>query len=634
MGHSTNVLILRAGISFKWNIYYIATHYIDYYANFSFYYRGLIVYIYYLFRFKYLNIFYLKGIMLGKVRLNIGYNENYFKVIIYLYDENYFRLKFFFFNSYFLWFILSRKKYRSGAYSSLLVKKSYSKLFRKRSLSDIKFDYFLYYKLRKSRFFFNFFFKKIFKGSRVFLKSRRKFSNNQIVNKFLKISKNFLKKRMKRSYFLITNLVKKSLNVRFLFFFKRSKYKYYVDYLFKLYFFFRRYFSNNFFFIILFLFLLIERKNFYMGECKYLFFKLIKYNKFKFLKQIFWFLNFKYMKKKKYRINLLKFQFKLYILYFYSLFKSYFLLINMRYIYRCVKDYKIKINLVLRKKKSIFNFLINYLRNKFFLFFIDKLFNFVNLRYQINYKFLFFSFYIIYRLYFIKRIYKRLVYRIKKKFKFYKYKLLKRYLYLKFYLNSLVFIKFILIQNDYVKFKKLVIFLYKKLFFWFYYYFICKYIKKIYMIYYKYLKIFLLNKLFFLLKNNKIFLKNDSIKFIPLGEETISSGLILLLFRWKFNRRFTMNQIVWPFIRALSIYKNRVIKGFFVRAAGRFTSRQRASLFKYGYGRINFSTFKIYLIYDVINIVSRHGTGGVKMWITLRVKKYRKFNSFYLIKNV
>src|SRR5579885_1250800 len=546
MGHSTNVLILRAGISFKWNIYYIATHYIDYYANFSFYYRGLIVYIYYLFRFKYLNIFYLKGIMLGKVRLNIGYNENYFKVIIYLYDENYFRLKFFFFNSYFLRFILSRKKYRSGAYSSLLVKKSYSKLFRKRSLSDIKFDYFLYYKLRKSRFFFNFFFKKIFKGSRVFLKSRRKFSNNQIVNKFLKISKNFLKKRMKRSYFLITNLVKKSLNVCFLFFFKRF----------------------------------------------------------------------------------------IYILYFYSLFKSYFLLINMRYIYRCVKDYKIKINLVLRKKKSIFNFLINYLRNKFFLFFIDKLFNFVNLRYQINYKFLFFSFYIIYRLYFIKRIYKRLVYRIKKKFKFYKYKLLKRYLYLKFYLNSLVFIKFILIQNDYVKFKKLVIFLYKKLFFWFYYYFICKYIKKIYMIYYKYLQIFLLNKLFFLLKNNKIFLKNDSIKFIPLGEETISSGLILLLFRWKFNRRFTMNQIVWPFIRALSIYKNRVIKGFFVRAAGRFTSRQRASLFKYGYGRINFSTFKIYLIYDVINIVSRHGTGGVKMWITLRVKKYRKFNSFYLIKNV
>jgi hypothetical protein len=218
----------------------------------------------------------------------------------------------------------------------------------------------------------------------------------------------------------------------------------------------------------------------------------------------------------------------------------------------------------------------------------------------------------------------------------------------KFHLKSFLYLfgafynVMILYKRKKKSLKKFLKVCYYKLRNWFWFYIFYNVLRRFFYILYIPIKRFF----FFKLKNyldliyNKELLLRTNIKFnlfkiIPNSFLTISSFLVLLYFRWKFKRRFTLNQIVWPFMRRLQKSNRLYIKGFFLKAAGRFTRRQRASSFKYFFGHIKFSTYKVRLTYVYLPLITKYGKCGLKLWLNVR-KKYlrRRFNNVYTIKKL
>src|SRR5579883_141751 len=165
MGHSTNPLILRVGISYKWNFFFIATHYIDYYTNFSIFYRLIVIYCYYLFKFKYKNLFYSIGFFLNSIRMYSNLNRKNLKFFFYFYDFNFFLIK----ANLFKFF-----KIRIRNFQKMSKRKVHQKYFakirriflNKKNLKVLKFRNKKFLKcLFRSRKFYNFLKKKIIKWS-------------------------------------------------------------------------------------------------------------------------------------------------------------------------------------------------------------------------------------------------------------------------------------------------------------------------------------------------------------------------------------------------------------------------------------------------------------------------------------
>jgi hypothetical protein len=65
----------------------------------------------------------------------------------------------------------------------------------------------------------------------------------------------------------------------------------------------------------------------------------------------------------------------------------------------------------------------------------------------------------------------------------------------------------------------------------------------------------------------------------------------------------------------------RFLKGVYGLGNGRFTRRQRASTVKVSKGKIAFSSVSAYLVYSFLPIVTRFGTCGVHIFLTLKSRK-------------
>lgn len=91
MGHSMNILTLRAGLSFKWLIFFVSVSYIDYYYDFTYFYLLFRNYLIYLFRFKYARFLMLRNIVFSSIR--IGQNiVGSVCVRLYVYDRVFIRM--------------------------------------------------------------------------------------------------------------------------------------------------------------------------------------------------------------------------------------------------------------------------------------------------------------------------------------------------------------------------------------------------------------------------------------------------------------------------------------------------------------------------------------------------------------
>ena len=86
MGHSTNILTLRGGITFKWNVFFSATHYVNYYSEYNYFFNLLRNYVYFLLKYRYRRLFYFFGIHFGFLRVKAT-KMNRINLRIYLHDH-------------------------------------------------------------------------------------------------------------------------------------------------------------------------------------------------------------------------------------------------------------------------------------------------------------------------------------------------------------------------------------------------------------------------------------------------------------------------------------------------------------------------------------------------------------------
>ena len=81
MGHSTNILALRAGITFKWQYFFVSTHYNNYYSDYVYFFFLIKNYVYYICRFKYSYILVEYNLLFSKIKFSMT-NSGLFKIFV------------------------------------------------------------------------------------------------------------------------------------------------------------------------------------------------------------------------------------------------------------------------------------------------------------------------------------------------------------------------------------------------------------------------------------------------------------------------------------------------------------------------------------------------------------------------
>lgn len=90
MGHSTNIVSLRAGVTFNWKFFFVSSHFINYFYDFNLTFNLLYKYLYYLFKFKYYQLLFDYGMFFAYIRIkNTSIQSAH--VRLYVYDLKYLR---------------------------------------------------------------------------------------------------------------------------------------------------------------------------------------------------------------------------------------------------------------------------------------------------------------------------------------------------------------------------------------------------------------------------------------------------------------------------------------------------------------------------------------------------------------
>jgi hypothetical protein len=741
MGHAMNILTMRAGINFKWLIYFISVSYIDYYYDFVYFYLLIRNYLIFLFRYKYIRILTVHNILISSIRIDQDVS-GIFKVKIYVYDRVFIKLYKLFFN------IKNVLKARLRKIIHLYKIRKELKKKRKWRFKTYKWWYFRYYNM---------------KGKPKFYKRRRFFKRFAFDNFFMRLSekyKVYLTNLIYEKNFRVFNMLKTDLMfVKYGFWNKLNLFKSGLRYLVTNGFFYQKWEFKKVLRLIRIYFIISKfylfkrfyiryrddskkKKNINPLLDKYFFFnekvfhKLYRRNinnlkkrvKKVFLKKkiqnlekninVFFFNRYKkksYKKKKiKKKKKLKPFSYERYINYINSLtrfvrkksdwdkwfmkmgynmfrYKNY---VNF-FIRKSLKTKKLLRNksklLFLKKKRKLKNMIFKkyvfnisrffynyymqrglrklpkfYKRNKQRLMLIDQIYKLMFRRFFfkfffiknkrkcfVNFKFVFLVFYI----YITRRFFKllkllikvRRVQIYKKKKRFLKLRKIRRLLKIKISKNYLLYIKkrcnylylfgiffecflsFFRYKSTFIKLLKYFYMIVRQ---WFWFILCVRNLKNTYKTLYFRFKKFFYYKLVFFLKKLNLFsnskLKNFNI--YPNSLLTLSGDLFLLYVKWKFARKFTLNQVVWPFVRHLRSVNFWFIKGFFLKGSGRFTRRQRAVVQKYNYGQIQFSTYNVRLYYYYIFIVTKYGKCGLKLWFNINNNFcMRTFNKVYKI---
>lgn len=131
-------------------------------------------------------------------------------------------------------------------------------------------------------------------------------------------------------------------------------------------------------------------------------------------------------------------------------------------------------------------------------------------------------------------------------------------------------------------------------------------------------------KLVLFLKSFGYCSNNMEVKMFPLAPEVLSLDLLAIFIDWKLKKKFTLNQIVYPFLRHLERSKNFYVRGIAIKAAGRFTRKQRAGLRRYVRGCLTYSTFRRRTSFSFFRIITKYGSCGLKMWVSIYKHRLRK----------
>lgn len=215
MGHSTNILGLKVGISFKQKFFFISSGLINYYSDFTFFYRFCFQYLYFLVRFKY----YKNQIKHSLLYSHLIFQQINTKLIFKIYVKDYFYeyivAKFFFLmnsnkkiknknlkrkaklNSFKLKKMLKKRYFMKYQYQFSLMKKFKKFIFQKKHIK-------IYKKIQQQ---FGFFFTKI-----KFIEIRYQTLLTLLLN--FNFGKNIKNNKLKNSSFFFKHFLKIILNLK------------------------------------------------------------------------------------------------------------------------------------------------------------------------------------------------------------------------------------------------------------------------------------------------------------------------------------------------------------------------------------------------------------------------------------
>jgi len=559
MGNSSNLIIQRSGISYIWFVYFVSSHNFFYFRDLTYNFFFLYKFFDFFFRknfFKFLR----KGFFFSHLKISV-FKKNLYICNLYFFDYFYQKMcKFFLFQMFGYFgknksYFLKNNKFIFNKYLELRGKA----LYKYKKFYKLYPNFLKTFNIRNLKVSFNksknwfFFFKNFYKDANFF--GLYNLNLLMFTNRFLKNCFS-LREFLKNIYFFI----------RMVGFFD-YKYETYNSQI-KLYKYFFK-FTGGFIKFINF----IKNKR---GLKKI--FKLKKpisfnsrYNKN---------FNFQYNKKVKKPI------------FFNSRYNKNF---NFQYNKKVKKS--ISFNSRYNKYGDVIKLRKIYLRDKYIEWFFLRFFIYFILRYKFR-QYLFYENKVINKKFFFFLIY--LLYNFLKKRRF-----MNLNLNLNFY-NFFFFIKKKIIESKEIFFKIFRI-LYNIFFVFFFRRLLKLIFKKFYMV--------LIENLckYFQMKIFTIFKLNSKIKIFFLSKYSLTPYILNNFFLYKLKKRFPFNELVKKF---LFKNKNLYVMGLFVRGAGRFTKKQRTSLYKLQKGTVFLNSFNQCISYNMFTYISRYSICSIHFFFT------------------
>ena len=173
----------------------------------------------------------------------------------------------------------------------------------------------------------------------------------------------------------------------------------------------------------------------------------------------------------------------------------------------------------------------------------------------------------------------------------------------------------------FIYFQYLKIRLYNKIF--------LKFVKLFYSFYELFFKNKILNFLYFQ-KQFLLFFKfinlqniNIIVKLCPIGINVILTDLLSFYQKQKLSKKFSLIQIIQNFYKTMG-KSSYLIKGLFIKGLGRFTKRQRSSLYKQSFGSLLFKNFASFVTLSFLNIITKHSQCTIRFYINYNLRFFKK----------
>lgn len=132
--------------------------------------------------------------------------------------------------------------------------------------------------------------------------------------------------------------------------------------------------------------------------------------------------------------------------------------------------------------------------------------------------------------------------------------------------------------------------------------------------------------IFWYLSKFNINTSNLEIKVVSLSKNNVTANVIAEYFYIRLKQYYT----IWEILRSVNfflkqlLYKRKIIRGYKITCAGRFSRKQRASYTWKIFGRISPNSMKSRLDYTYRSIALKYSSCSVKVWISLRKIKLKK----------
>src|SRR5690606_32545612 len=103
----------------------------------------------------------------------------------------------------------------------------------------------------------------------------------------------------------------------------------------------------------------------------------------------------------------------------------------------------------------------------------------------------------------------------------------------------------------------------------------------------------------------------NKFNFFNLSKYSLTPNVIISFFKYKMDKKFPYREVLRRFLYS----RNKLVIGFYAKAHGRFTKKQRAATYKKIKGKLSFTNYNNILNHVFFTYISKYGTCGIRFWI-------------------